>query len=219
MLFMLLTVVNNTNAQTVTKYDGEYATDLTVFTYNLTRVNDPDSFLDFYWGFNKTGDTIRFELGTSVLSEDYIDVYYDDVYKIPMDIYFNDEELDVNVDADYFDYWQEIFWNGLLLPVEDGQYNIFDILEDQDPANWDVKGDDVSYFTTESEWVYDYNSGIAQSWTNTVSYDFTLSYVAPPDDISDEGGGFIDELPLSSLIVFAGLMGIVFVRKLTLNLK
>ncbi|MHA2028084.1 MAG: hypothetical protein ACW99Q_01725, partial [Candidatus Kariarchaeaceae archaeon] len=57
MLFMLLTVVNNTNAQTVTKYDGEYATDLTVFTYNLTRVNDPDSFLDFYWGFNKTGDT------------------------------------------------------------------------------------------------------------------------------------------------------------------
>ncbi len=218
MLFMLSSVVNNTHAQTVSPYDGEYATDLTIFEYNLTRVDDPDSRLDSYWGFNNTGDIIRFEIGTSVLSEDHFDVFYEEVYKIPLDIYVNNEEFDVNVDAWNYEYWEEVFWSGLLLPIEDGQYNNFDILEDQDPDSYDVKGDEVSYFTTESEWVYDYNTGIAISWTNTVSYDFTLSYIAPSDS-SDDEDGFLDRVPITTPIIFVALLSLIFVRKLSLRIR
>ena len=175
-ILLLLTLVNSSNAQTVTQFSGEYATDLTSFEYELTAVSDSSGWLKFYWGFNNTGDIILFEIGTSVLSEDYEDVYYDSVYKIPMEIYINNEELHVNTNASYFNYWEGIFWRSLLLPIEDGQYNNFDVLEDQDPASYDVKGDEVSYFTSESEWIYDYNTGIAKSWSSSVTYDFTLSY-------------------------------------------
>jgi hypothetical protein len=152
------------------------------------------------------------------LSEDYIDVYYDGIYKIPMDIYINNKELDVNANATFFDYWEEIFWSSLILPIEDGQYNVFDVLEDQDPASYDVKGDEVSFFTTESEWVYDYNTGVAKEWTNTITYDYTLSYVAPPittstEVSSDEDDNFMERLPISSSTLFVGLISLIFVRK------
>jgi hypothetical protein len=217
-ILILLTLANYSSGQTVTRYDGEYATDLTFFEYELSRVNDPNGWLKFYWGFNTTGDSIQFEIGTSVLSEDYIDVYYDGVYKIPMDIYTNNKELDVNANATFFDYWQEIFWGSLLLPIEDGQYNVFDVLEDQDPASYDVKGDEVSFFTSESEWVYDYNTGVAKEWTNTITYDYTLLYVAPlintsSEISSDDDGNFMERLPISVSTLFVGLISLIFVRK------
>lgn len=226
-ILILLIIVNSTFAQTVTQYDGEYATDLTIFEYELSGASDPGGWLDFYWGFNTTGDSIRFEIGTSVLSEDHIDVLYDGVYKIPMDIYLNDVEFDVNANATYFNYWEEIFWGRMLLPIEDGQYNVFDVLEDQDPASYDVKGEEVSYFTTDSELVYEYSTGILLTWTSTVTYDFVLSYIAPPEitsettlDISSEtsskdGKGLTDRLPISSATVFIAIISFVFVRKLT----
>ena len=98
-------------------------------------MTDSSGLLKSFWGFNSTGDIIRFEIGSSVLSEDYVDVYYDLVFKIPMDIYLNDVELDVNANATFFDYWEDVFWDRILLPIEDGQYNNFDVLEDQGIEN------------------------------------------------------------------------------------
>ena len=216
-ILLLLALANSVIAQTVTQYDGEYATNLTTFEYELTSVDD-DGWLKFWWGFNTTGDNLRFEIGTSVLSEDYVDVYFDQVYKIPMDVYFNDVELDVNANTTYFDYWEGIFWSRMLLPIEDGQYNNFDILEDQDPATYDVKGDEVSYFTTDSEIVYEYNTGILISWTSTVTYSFTLLYVAPPQvtsEVSTDDEGFLDGVAFASSTVFIGLTIVIFVKKLS----
>ena len=218
-ILILLMMINNTSAQVVTQHDGEYATDLTVFEFELTNVNDPGGWLEFYWGFNTTGDIIRFEIGTSVFSEDYVDVFYEDVYKIPMDIFLNDEEFDVNLNESLFDYWEGIFWGRMVLPIEDGQYNNFDVLEDQDPASYDVKGDEVSYFTAESELVYEYNSGILLSWTSTISYDFTLFYIVPPqvssDSPTESDESIRDRLPISTSMVFIGLFSLMVFRKLS----
>lgn len=220
-VLILLALVNNSSAQTATQLSGEYATDLTSFEYELTAASDSDGWLKFYWGFNNTGDVILFEIGTSVLSEDYEDVFFDGVYKIPMEIYINNEELDVNANSTYFNYWEGIFWGSFLLPIEDGQYNNFDVLEDQDPASYDVKGDEVSYFTSESEYIYDYNTGIAKSWSNSVSYDFTLSYIPPPeitDEVtSEEETGFLAGVPISTPLVYAALISLIFVSKLISN--
>lgn len=222
-MLLLIMLANTSSAQTVNEYSGEYATELTVFEYELTTVTDPSGVLKFFWGFNTTGDIIRFEIGSSVLSEDYIDVYYDQVYKIPMDIYLNDVELDVNANETLFDYWEGIFWDRILLPIEDGQYNNFDVLEDQDPANWDVKGAEVSYFTTDSERVYEYNTGILLSWISTVTYDFTLMYIAPPEvstsetpseSSSEEDEGLLDQVPISTSIVFITLAALLLGRKI-----
>lgn len=224
-VLMLLIFTNSATAETVTVHSGEYATDLTTFEYKLTNVVD-DGWLKIYWSFNSTGDTIRFELGTSVLSEDFIDVLDTGVYLIPLDIYVNDVELDVNANATFYEYWEEVLWDRMILPIEDGQYNNFDVLEDQDPANWDVKGDEVSFFTSQTEWVYDYNTGVAKSWTSTVSYDFTLVYIEPPVTTSeeatvtssDEEGNFIDDLPISTSVVYIALFSLISIRKLNLKI-
>ncbi|OLS18435.1 MAG: hypothetical protein HeimC2_44370 [Candidatus Heimdallarchaeota archaeon LC_2] len=217
-ILMLLVMINNTTAQIVSQHDGEYATDLTIFEFELTSVDDQTGWLKIFWGFNSTGDSIRFEIGTSVLSEDYVDVYYDGVYKIPIEIFINDVELDVNSNATYFNFWEEEFWSKIILPIEDGQYNNFDVLEDQEPAKYDVKGDEVSYFTAQSEKVYDYQTGILLSWTSTVTYNFVLLNIAPPEISSDtpteSDESIRDRLPISSSMVFVSLISVIVVRKL-----
>ncbi|MHA2504545.1 MAG: hypothetical protein ACXAE3_16955 [Candidatus Kariarchaeaceae archaeon] len=224
-LILLLCTGMISGSHSITEYSGEYATDLVVFEFELVEAVDEEGWLKFYWGFNTTGESIRFELGDSVISEDYEDVYHDDVYLVPLDIFVNDDELDRNVNASLYDYWEAIFWNNLVLPIEDGQYNNFDVLEDQDPAIWDVRKADgeVSKFSTQSEIVYDYMTGVMVSWIYSVTYQFELVLKTPltqtseTTDIETETseGGLLDNvdvaLPMIPLVL--GVLSISFLQR------
>ena len=75
----------------------------------------------------------------------------------------------------------------------------------------------MSYFTTDSELVYEYATGILQTWTSTVTYDFVLAYIAPPvvtsETSTNDDNGLRDRLPISSTIVYTALISLIVIRK------